>query len=88
MVAEFGITVLNLQNRVLLRNWIINYQIVLVTYATLGHEFKNYKKSNCNAKEGEKFIFDYSFKRVVLDEAHNIKGTNTQQFHAVMNLES
>jgi DNA repair protein RAD5 len=60
---------------------------VLITYATLGHEYKHYE-SNPPKDNGEKYLFDYEFQRVILDEAHNIRSINTLQFNAVMNLKS
>lgn len=62
------------------------YQIVLITYSTLGNEFKQYFNRPPNSED--KFLFDQEFQRVILDEAHNIRGTNTLQFKAVMALKS
>lgn len=62
------------------------YNIVLVTYSTLAAEFKAYEAST--AEEKLSYIFSHDFRRVILDEAHQIRESSTQQFKATMNLRS
>lgn len=57
--------------------------ILLVSYETLGSDYKNHKK---NKEDGIYTIFDILFHRIILDEAHKIRNKNTTLFKGVNHL--
>ena len=52
-----------------LRGDLSRYDIVLTTYGTVSHEFMSISRN-----QGVSSIFDYEWFRIILDEAHYIKG--------------
>ncbi|KAL6690984.1 SNF2 family N-terminal domain-containing protein [Trichoderma pleuroticola] len=56
---------------------LLHYDVVLTTYHTLPADWK-----------GQKVLFDFSWFRIVLDEAHSVKNQATQIFKAVESLEA
>jgi SWI/SNF-related matrix-associated actin-dependent regulator of chromatin subfamily A3 len=60
--------------------------VLLVSYGTLGSDYKNFKKSN--EEDGDSSIFDVAFHRVILDEAHNIRNASTGYFKSVKALKT
>ena len=62
------------------------YNVIIITYGTLGSEYKKFM--NEDRGENEKLLLDYSFRRVILDEAHNIKCPKTLQFKSACALKS
>jgi SWI/SNF-related matrix-associated actin-dependent regulator of chromatin subfamily A3 len=60
--------------------------VLIVSYGTLGSDFKNFKSSN--EEDGNYSIFDVPFHRVILDEAHNIRNASTGYFKSVKALKT
>ena len=57
-----------------------------MSYATLGNEYKSFSK--LEGPTEDRYIFDYKLRRVIMDEAHNIKNTETLQCKGAVELSS
>jgi SNF2 family DNA or RNA helicase len=60
--------------------------VLIVSYGTLGSDYKNFKKSN--EEDADPSIFDVVFHRVILDEAHTIRNASTGYFKSVKALQT